>query len=151
MNAGGAEVVLRREHFLEQILRDRLAGLVVAREQIEGLAFPTEVLHDLRGQLDEVPRHVGACQRFHRHLAEQVVEQVAELVEDRLHLAVSEQRRLAVDRRRHVADDQPEVRLAECSPVWQRVHPRATALRLARMPVGIERSEMGAVFESWIS
>ena len=53
---GGAEVVFRGDHFLEEILGNRLAGFVMAGEEIERLAVPTEVLHDLRGQLDEVPR-----------------------------------------------------------------------------------------------
>jgi hypothetical protein len=123
---------------------------VVAGEEIERLAVPAEVFHDLRWQLDEIPRHVGARKRFHGHLAEHAVKQVAELVEDRLHLAVGEQRGLAIDRRAHVADDQPEVRFARAAGV-QRVHPRAAAFRFARVPVGIERSEMRPDFESWIS
>ncbi len=64
-------------------------------------------------------------------------------MEDGFHLAVGEQRGLAIDGRAHVADDQPEVGLARAAGV-QRVHPRAAALRFARVPVGIERPEVRA-------
>ena len=117
----------------------------MAGEEIERFAVPAEVFHDLRGQFDEVPGDVGAGERFHGDLAEQAVEQVAELVENRLHLAVGEQRGLAIHRRAHVADDQAEVRLAERAGV-QRVHPRAAALGFARVPVGVERTEVGGGF-----
>ena len=70
LRVGGAEGA-RALHLLEQIFGNRLAGLVVAREQIERLALPAPVLHDLRGQLDEIPRHVGAGQAAHFHAAQQ--------------------------------------------------------------------------------
>ena len=145
MKAVALHVVACGDHSGEQILRDRLAGFVMAGEEIERRAVPTEVLHDLRGQLDEIPRHVGAREGFDRHLAEHAVQQVAELMEDRLDLVMGEQRGLAIHRRAHVADDQSEVRFAGAAGV-QRVHPRAAAFRFARMPVGIERSEMRAGF-----
>ena len=44
------------------------------------------------------------------HAAQQVVQQVAELVENGLHFAVRQQRRLAADGRREVAADQSQVR-----------------------------------------
>jgi len=79
-----------------------------------------------------------------------VVEQVAELVEDGLDLAVREQGGLALHRRGHVAAHQADVRLA--GPAGdrrqagaQRVHPRAAALRLARVPVGEEAAAQAAV------
>ena len=71
------------------------------------------------------------------------MQKVAELMKDRLDLTMREQCRLAIDRRAHVANDQSEVRLARMTGM-QRVHPRTTALRFARMPVGIKRSEMSA-------
>ena len=63
-----------------------------------------------RGQLDEIPGDVGAGQGADFHAAQQVVQQVAELVEDGLHFAVRQQRRLAAHRRREVAADQSQVR-----------------------------------------
>jgi hypothetical protein len=72
-------------------LANKSSGIVrfeVAGKQIERLAVPTEVLHDLRGQLDEIPGDIRAGEGFHGDFAEQAVEQVAEFVENRFHLAV---------------------------------------------------------------
>jgi len=91
----GAEVVARGDHFVEKILRDRLAGFVVAGEQVERLAIPAEIFHDLRGQFDEIPGDVGAGKRFDGHIAEQAVEEVAELVENRFDFRVGQQGGLA--------------------------------------------------------
>ena len=52
----GGEVIARGDHLLEKARRNCFAGLVVPREKIEALAFPAEILHDLAGQLDEIPR-----------------------------------------------------------------------------------------------
>ena len=93
LRVGGAEGA-RALHLLEQVLGNRLAGLVVAREQVERLALPAPVLHDLRRQLDEVPGHVGAGQDCASRRGSAVVQQVAELVEDGLHFAVRQQRGL---------------------------------------------------------
>ena len=76
-------------------------------------------------------------------MGKQGVEQVAELVEDRLDLAVSEQGGGVADGGRHVADHEGEVRLTEFAGE-HRVHPRATALRLARVPIRVEGAEMAA-------
>ena len=50
------------------------------------------------------------ARRADLHAAQQVVQQVAELVEDGLHFAMREQRGLAAHRRREVAADQSQVR-----------------------------------------
>ncbi len=52
-----AAISARAHHLLEQIFRNRLAGLIMAREQVERLALPAPVLHDLAGQFHEIPRH----------------------------------------------------------------------------------------------
>ena len=72
-------------------------------------------------------------------------EQVAELVEERLHLAVREQRGLAADGRAQVAADQAEVRSVPAARHAgdEVVHPGAAALLLAREQVGVERAERG--------
>jgi hypothetical protein len=82
----------------------------MAREQVQRFALPAPVLHDLRGQLDEVPRHAGSRQAPHFHAAQQVMQQVAEFVEDGLGLAMREKGRLAFQRRREIAADQPQMR-----------------------------------------
>ena len=128
-------------HLLEQVFGDRRAGFVVPREQIERLPLPAPVLHDLRRQLDEVPRDVGARQAAHFHAAQQMMQQVSELVEDGLHFAMGQQRRLAVrpaasDCRRSGPDAAESV--WRRPPVIKRIHPGAAALVLARKPVGVE-------------
>ena len=85
----------------------------------------------------------GAARPVENDEGEQVMEQVTKLVEDRLHLAVGEQSGLIIRGRRHVAADQAEVRLAvRLRPARragaQVVHPGSAALRVARVPVGIE-------------
>ena len=90
-------------HLREQIVRDRFACLVVPGEQVQGLALPAPVLHDLRRELDPVPRDVRAGQALDFDSAQQVVQQVSELVEDRLDLAMRQQGRAARRRRRQVA------------------------------------------------
>ena len=109
LRVGGAEG-LRALHFLEQVFGQALAGLPVAREQVQRLALPAPVLHDLRGQLDEIPGDAGAGQAAHFDAAQQVMQQMAELMEDGFGFAMRQQRGLAVDGRRQVAADQAQVR-----------------------------------------
>ena len=153
LRVGGAEGACARFIFWNRSSGIGCAGFLVAREQVERLALPAPVLHDLRGQLDEIPGHAGAGQAAHFHAAQQVVQQVAEFVEDGLHFAMRQQRGLAADGRRQVAADQAQVRLASGRIAGdQRVHPGAAALVFARKPVGVEASrESSADRRSWIS
>ena len=73
LGTGGA-IGAGTAHLLEERLGDLLAGEVVAGEEVERFALPAPVLHDLRGQLDEIPRHVRAGETPHRHVRERVVE-----------------------------------------------------------------------------
>ncbi len=77
------------------------------------------------------------------------MQQVTELVEDRLNLVVREQRRLAVGRGREIAADIAEVRRARAIVLRtsgnEITHPRPAAFRLTRMPVGIKRTQMPAL------
>jgi hypothetical protein len=104
----GLEVVGGDEAIKER-LGQRLAGLVVPGDEVEARALPAPVLHDLRGQLDEVPGDVRAGEAAHLDVAREVVEQVAELMGDGLDLAVGEQRRAAVWGRGEVPGDEPDV------------------------------------------
>ena len=56
---------------------------MVAGEDGEGLFLPAPVLEDLRRQLDEIPSDAHAGEGFDLDLAEEVMEQVTKLVEDR--------------------------------------------------------------------
>ena len=105
LRVGGAEIA-GAQHLLKQVLGHWFAGLEVPREKIQSFALPAPVLHDLRGQLDEIPGHVRPGQAAHFHLAQAVMQQMAELVKNGLDFAMREQRRAIVHRRREIAADQ---------------------------------------------
>ena len=72
------------------------AGVDVARHVPQHVPLPAEVLHELARQLDRVP--FDAVDAGHAEILDarqQVVQAVAELVEQRQHLVVREERRLA--------------------------------------------------------
>ena len=71
---------------------------------LQHVPFPAEILHELAGQLDRVPFDaVDARDAEVLDAGEQVVQAVAEFVEQRDHFVVREQRRLAADRRGEIA------------------------------------------------
>ena len=85
----------RAEHLVDQLGGDRLTGRVVAREAREDRWLPGPVLHDLGRSLDEVPLGLRAGEARELGARQAHVQDVPELVEERLHLAVPEQRRLS--------------------------------------------------------
>lgn len=72
---------------------------MVTGEKGERLLLPAPVLENLRRQLDEVPGDAGPREGLDLDLAKQVMEQMAELVEDGRDLVVREQGLLPGDRR----------------------------------------------------
>ena len=79
---------------------------------------------------------------------EELVQPVAELVEDRDHFVVRERRGLAADRRRQIARqvrDRMLHRGARTAAVDRVVHPRAALLALARVEVEVELADELAV------
>ena len=144
---GGPEVGGGIE-FGQEVGRQRGAGLVVAGEDGEGLFLPTPVLENLRRQLDEIPGDADAGEGFDFDLAEEVVKQVTEFVEDRGDLVVIEQRLLAGDGRREVAAHQAEVRsertIGTRAAGAEEIHPSPSPLRFTREPVGVERAQQTA-------
>lgn len=128
----GFHVVARRDHLFEEVLRDGFVRLVVAGKAVEALPLPAPILHDLGGQLDEVPGHVDAVERLHFDLAAEVVEEVSEFVENRLDLAVSQEGGLPADGGREVATDESEVGAARRGRVAltgdEIIHPGTPAL-----------------------
>ena len=108
--------VLRLLDLVDQRLRHRLAGLVVLGVVGEHLRVERPVLVELRRELDEVARRVGAGERRILHVREHAVQRVAELVEHRGHVVEAEQRRLAGGRL-------GEVRRRCRPPAWCRVRP----------------------------
>ena len=81
---------------LDLVARQRRARLVVPADVGEHLGPPREVLEELARQLDGVPGDaVGARERRIVDFRQQVMQRVAELVEQRDDLAVRQQRRPA--------------------------------------------------------
>ena len=144
-----AAVSAGANHLPEQILGNRLSGLVMPREEIQRLALPAPVLHDLAGQFDEIPRYGRARQAAHFNTAQHMMQQMPELMEDGFHFAMRQQRRLLADRRSeiaaHATQSAVRTRPAVSTPVMKRFHPGAVALRFARIPVGIKRAEQDVV------
>ncbi len=78
---------------VDQRLRHRLAGLVMAREAIQHLTRQQPALVELRRQLHEIPR--GSGQAAVSDVLQQAVHRVAELVEQRPGIVQRDQDRLA--------------------------------------------------------
>ncbi len=96
--------VARFHHALIEVIRQFGAGLEMAGDEVQGLALPAPVLHELAGQFHRVPGH--AADAGHRQVidaGEHVVQAVAELVEQGGHLVVGEQGRLRTDGWREIA------------------------------------------------
>ena len=96
--------ILRRQHLVQQVLWQRVAGLVVAGDQRQAVRLPAPVLHKLARQLHGIPRHAvdpGCAGVF--DAGQQVVQAVAEFVEQGGDFIVGQQRRLAADGRGEVA------------------------------------------------
>ncbi len=122
--------------------RQRRAGLAVPRHVRDDVPFPAEVLHELRGELHRVPLDAGQARHPELvHAREQLVQAVAELVEERDHLVVREERRPPPDGGGEVAGEEGHRRLharGEAPAVARIVHPGAAALGLARIQVEVE-------------
>ncbi len=50
-------VDLSRQHFIQQLFRQRFAGVVVTRDKRQRLRLPAPVFHNLTRQFDRIPRH----------------------------------------------------------------------------------------------
>ena len=105
------------------------------------------VLHDLGREPHPVAGNVDTGETLDGDIAEQLVEEVSELVEDGFHLTMGKEGGLVPDWFGEVPCDQAEMRLAGCSVLsgkagLQIIHPGAAALGFPWMPVGVERAEV---------
>ena len=50
-------VIFRRQHFIQQLLGQRLTGLKVTRDKCQRFGLPAPVFHKLARQFDRIPRH----------------------------------------------------------------------------------------------
>ena len=137
--------VLRRQHPVEQVIGQRLAGFHVPAHRLHPPALPAEVLHELAGQLHCIPLHaVDAGHGQGAHLGQHLVQAVAHLVEEREHFIVAERGRLAVHALAEVAHQVHHRRLfagGQLAAVAAVVHPRPAALARPRVRVQVELAD----------
>ena len=117
------------------------AGLVMAREKIERLAVPAEILHELAGKFDRIPFHaVDAADRRQIHLGKHVMQAMAEFVEQGQYVVVRQQRRRLGGGRREIAGQEGDRQFQRRTVAETRaadVHPGAAALAGARIEIDI--------------
>ena len=134
-----------RLELLEHRRRDHLAGLVVLRERLQHLALVRPVLHDLRGQLDEVLRR-----RARRLRNAPATASSAARARTRGRASRSPPRTAAQGRRprarevAHVDDDRADGLAAAHARAAVRARPRAAALA-RRGVVAVEDREVFAL------
>ena len=118
-------------------------------EQVEGLALPGPVLHELARQLDGIPGHAAnTSDTGGVDLGEHVMQAMPELVEQGLDLVMAEQCRVVADRRGDVAgqkgDWQLDARFAVV-PVAADREPGAAAFVRPRVEIHIEMGPSAAI------
>jgi len=96
--------MLRLDERVNQIVAERLLGLVVGRESLELILVPRPELKHLRGGLNKVPLNAGAMESSVLGLTNKVVNTVAHLVEESDNLIVLQQRGLSSSGLGEVAD-----------------------------------------------
>ena len=136
---GALAEVVGRAHPLDQVGRDRLAGRV-GREGLQDVGVPGPLLEHLARRLDEVPLGGDAGEPGPADVpAEHVVDQVAELVEERHHVVVLHQAGA------EVADQRALGQLAAGHAVGDRELRGVLVLALARVQVEVDPAEALAV------
>ena len=133
--------VARGQHALKQLIGQWRVGIDMARKQIQRLPIPRKILHELAGQLHRIPLHaINAADGGQGDPGQQVMQPVAKLVEQRLHIVVAEQCRSAGGRWRKVASDERHRPLHLRAIVKARtthIHPGSSALAIARIQIQI--------------
>ena len=142
----GSHEVAAPDYACYQFVRDGFARLVVESKRAQELLFHGIILHKLRRQFHKVPQHVGTAEAFKARVGKHSVERVAELVQERLHLAERKQRRLVLRRLckvHHNAHVRTHILAVAVNPLPLILrHPCASLLALARMEVGIEHGKV---------
>ena len=137
--------ILRGEHLVEQGARQWFMGIDMPGHALQHLPLPAKILHELAGQLHRIPLHtVDARHAEVFHFSQQMMQAVAELVEQRLHFIVREQRRFITHRGRKVAIQIGDRRLdlvAQAPPRDHVVHPGTAALAVARVKIKVELAD----------
>ena len=96
--------ILRSKHFLKQRARQTGTSLHVRAHVLEHLPFPAEILHELAGQFDRVPLDaINSRYAQHFDFGEQMMQAMAEFVEQRDHFVMSERGRFSAQWRGEIA------------------------------------------------
>lgn len=120
-------VIFRCQHFIQQLLRQRLAGFIVTGDKRQRLRLPAPVFHKLARQFDRIPRHPtdpGNTSGF--NAGQHMVQAVTELVEQGDHFVMGKQRRFTIYRAVEVAG---QIRDRFCSePSALRIWPTQSSI-----------------------
>ena len=136
-------VVFRRQHFIQQLLRQRFAGFIVTGDKRQRLRLPAPVFHKLARQFDRIPRHPadpGYTGGF--YAGQHMVQAVTELVEQGDHFVMGKQRRFTIYRTVKVTGQirdrflQRTVSFAHLA--YAVIHPRPAALVFTGIQVEVE-------------
>ncbi len=138
-----------RHELLIELVRDLLRGVVeAAGDLVQDLALPDEVLEHLRRRLHEVQRDRGAGHGDVARRRQRLVHQMAELVEEGLHVLERHERGLALlalgevhDHRRHGLAVAARLELAAVDDAEGRA---VRVLAVAREEVEIEIPDLAA-------
>lgn len=117
----------------------------MTRHRADDLAIPSEVFHQLAGQLDGVPLE-AVCPSNRRTIdqSEQVVQAMTGLMQERDDVGVGQEGRARLVERREVADEIGNRRRAVGQPRPSLRHPRPPALALARVQIEVQPRDRGA-------
>ena len=122
--------IARGDQPLQQILRHRLAGPIMAGKAPQHLRLLQPVLVELRRQFDEIGGDAGAGNHRIGDVRQQAVQPVAEFVEQRAGVVEAEQRRLAVGALGEVQTLTTSGRMSPASFSWSRSDVIQAPLRL---------------------
>ncbi len=131
----------------DQLVGDRLARRVMQRVPLQDRGLERPVLEQLRRQFDEIAQHVRAGQALVRHLRQEPVQPVPELVEQRAQIVGRQERRRARRPLREIVvvdDDRQRLAVRARLPAIG-VHPGAAALVRPREVVAQEDPDQAVV------
>ncbi|RML45987.1 hypothetical protein APX70_08567 [Pseudomonas syringae pv. maculicola] len=143
--------VLGGEHFLQQVLRQWLAGFVMTGDQRQTFRLPAPVFHELARQLDRIPCHaIDTGNTRMLDAGQQVVQAVTEFVEQGGDFIVGQQRRLTGSGRREVAYQIShralQRTLRSATTITGAIHPGTATLVGASIQIKEETPDVLAVF-----
>ncbi len=144
-------IVFRRQHFIQQFLRQRLAGFIVAGDKRQRFRLPAPVFHKLAWQFDRVPRHAADTgDPGGLNAGQHMMQAMTKLVEQGDHFVMGKQSGFTVHRTVEITG-QISDRLLQCAVRLTHladtvVHPRPAAFVFARVQVKVEAAAQLVIF-----